>query len=453
MSPGRGTWERRLRLTLGVLAGLTSACGGSQRLEITLRASSQQHPLAGADTVTLSLRDGADRPLAARTVGADSTNLSLDSVPAGTGYQVTLEAASGSLVIARGRSCRFDLGSTTHTVPLYLATVGGFSHVVVEPRIGVGAAVFLDGGTARVAGGAQLATAAFDLPSGRFIDGPDLQTPRSGSLATTLEDGAVLLLGGTPGSFGIELVHDGQTSVLAANFPGDWRDGAAVLLSDGRTIVMGGRREAGGALDTALAILGRSVDLLPVGKLGHPRVRLTATRLGNSPAAPVLVVGGTGASGPVAELELFSPGPDSFTPVAGAMLQTPRSQHTATLLRDGRVLIVGGVDADGQPVAVVEVYDPVAQTLRTIDRLHLARTNHAAALLDDGRVLITGGVGADGKTHAESELFDPALGPEGSFITTEPLLAPRAGHAMVPLCDGTFLIAGGDASAGIYTPY
>ncbi len=440
-----------MKLALACLA--VCACSGPQRLEISLRSSPQQHVLAGADTVTLSLRDGSDRPLVARTVGADSTNLSLDSVSGGANYQVTLEATTGTTVIARGRTCRFALGPATHTVPLYLALVGDFAPVVVEPRLGSGATVFLDGTTARIVGGAQLSTAAYDLPSGRFVDGPDLQTPRSGCLATTLEDGAVLLLGGTSTNFGIELVEDGQTSILAANFPGDWRDGAAVLLSDGRTIAMGGRREAGGALDTALAILGRSVDLQPVGNLLHARVRFTATRLGNSPTAPVLVVGGTGASGPVGELELFSPGPDTFSAVAGTALQIPRSGHTATRLPDGRVLVVGGIDADGQPTAVVEAYDPVTQTMQVIDHLHLARSNHAAVLLNDGRVLVTGGVGADGKAHADSELFDPASGAQGAFISTEPLAMPRAGHGMVGLCDGTFLVAGGEASAEIYTPF
>src|SRR3989442_1491781 len=65
--------------------------------------------------------------------------------------------------------------------------------------------------------------------------------------------------------------------------------------------------------------------------------------------------------------------------------------HTATLLKDGRVLIAGGTDVYGLPRASSELFDPkVNRWARAADMIH-ARARHAATLLSDGSVLVTGG--------------------------------------------------------------
>ena len=43
-------------------------------------------------------------------------------------------------------------------------------------------------------------------------------------------------------------------------------------------------------------------------------------------------------------------------------LAVPRTGHTATALSDGRILITGGRDADGNLVAASEIFDPETQT-------------------------------------------------------------------------------------------
>ena len=71
-----------------------------------------------------------------------------------------------------------------------------------------------------------------------------------------------------------------------------------------------------------------------------------------------------------------------------------RQQHTATLLPDGRVLIAGGYWSDGQKWRVLsstEMYDPADGHVQP-DRLDgCTPSSHTATLLDDGRVLIVGG--------------------------------------------------------------
>ncbi len=78
-------------------------------------------------------------------------------------------------------------------------------------------------------------------------------------------------------------------------------------------------------------------------------------------------------------------------PVVGTpTLQVARQGHTATLLADGRVLIVGGENASG-PVSEAEIFDPALATFSVAAHSLVSRTDHAATLLTDGRVLVTGG--------------------------------------------------------------
>ena len=75
----------------------------------------------------------------------------------------------------------------------------------------------------------------------------------------------------------------------------------------------------------------------------------------------------------------------------GPRLATQRADHTATLLNDGDVLVVGGQQGGGVALATVERYAAAVGTWRTAAPLQKARAGHAATLLLDGRVLVIGG--------------------------------------------------------------
>jgi hypothetical protein len=175
--------------------------------------------------------------------------------------------------------------------------------------------------------------------------------------------------------------------------------------------------------------------------------------IGSGTSLQVLVIGGDGGEGtpPVAEIEVLHPDrtpPDAFTTI-GATLRTARRHHTATVLRSGDVLVVGGTDAAGQPVAGAELVDQVARATTAAGSLARPRSRHAAALLRDGRVLIVGGVDSEGKPVPQVEIFNPAL---GTFVAARPLSVPRAAPSAVELCDGRILVVGGGAGAELYTP-
>jgi len=129
-----------------------------------------------------------------------------------------------------------------------------------------------------------------------------------------------------------------------------------------------------------------------------------------------------------------------------APLGTARQAHTTTLLRDGRVLVVGGYRADGRAIAGAEVCDPVSDAWQAVGRLTRARGKHAAIRLRDGRVLVLGGA-PDGETRTRlraTELFESEIG----RFAPGPML--RIGRyklvdAVARTADGRVVVAG-DAS-------
>jgi hypothetical protein len=177
--------------------------------------------------------------------------------------------------------------------------------------------------------------------------------------------------------------------------------------------------------------------------LATARSTHTATLLADG---RVLIVGGAGAweadnGAPAAEL--FDPATGSFTAVP--MLFGMRAGHTATLLRDGTVLIAGGRKQTTElanPILETERFDPESNTFANAGTLRSYRMNHTATLLRDGRVLLAGG--GDGWGEA-TEIYDPAM-PE-SFVPGPPMAEYRSAHTATLLPGGRVLLTGGISSS------
>jgi len=157
----------------------------------------------------------------------------------------------------------------------------------------------------------------------------------------------------------------------------------------------------------------------------------------------VLICGGTvnaNVGGVLETAEIYDPASGTFSPV-GAMAQA-RQGHTATLLPDGTVLIAGGSKNIGfrSELASAEIYDPVAATFRETGPMTTPREGHSATLLRDGRVLIAGGSANGVTTLASAETYDYR---SGRFISIAPMSVPRETHSATLLKNGTVLIAGG----------
>jgi hypothetical protein len=180
--------------------------------------------------------------------------------------------------------------------------------------------------------------------------------------------------------------------------------------------------------------------LAPFSSLNEPRARHTATLL---PDGRVAIIGGVGTSGGLATAEIYDPATGSTSSLPSP-LPAPLSEHTATLLDDGTVLIAGGRSGSGQPLASALLFDPASLQFRPLPAMTSARTGHSSTLLGDGRVLLAGGDGGAGPL-ASMEIFDPAA---GAFVAAGPLLTARYGHAAVLLSDGRVLFAGGRGAVG-----
>lgn len=440
-------------LLLVVAAGCSSA-----RIDVQLRVPSGDHPLAGAEAVAVTLRDGSGQPLAFSRGPAGAGAIELPHVAGGSGYTVEVDATFGADVLARGRSCRFDVDEAKPpTVPLWFSRIGRFAATAGPDLLRHDAAVFAWDTGALVAGGssdgaALGSTEAYDPLAGRFVAGPALATPRAGARAVALGGGTVLLVGGAAaGAPAIEALTASHTTPEPAGFSPTLVDHAAAASGDGSVIVAGGRVPGGLPTDAAWIVAQAGASVEPLPPMLHARAQLTLTKASGDAFAPLYAIGGVDGAGPVAAIEVFDPAAGLFADT-GIQLATPRAQHTVTRLPSGLLLVAGGVDATGVPLASAEIVDPVTRTARPVAMMRTARTAHAATLLPDGRVLVSGGTGSDGAPLADAEIFDPALGTEGDFVPTTPLDTPRAGHALAPLCDGTFLVVGGASGAEIYNP-
>lgn len=164
------------------------------------------------------------------------------------------------------------------------------------------------------------------------------------------------------------------------------------------------------------------------------RASHTATLLKNG---KVLITGGfVGDESSLTSAETFDPATNAFSR-AGEM-SAERSSHTATLLSNGKVLIAGGFNGDYLDSA--EIYDPATGKFTAAGKMTTARSNHVAVLLNNGKVLLAGGVGTGWTFLANAEVYDPT---SNTFTATGAMTTARESHTVTMLTDGRILITGG----------
>jgi uncharacterized protein (TIGR03437 family) len=183
------------------------------------------------------------------------------------------------------------------------------------------------------------------------------------------------------------------------------------------------------------------------GALSTARSLHTATSLTNG---KVLVVGGINVLSPcctnTGNAELYDPNTGQFSATGNPA--TPRSNHIAVRLHNGKVLIASG---NGAPFSNIlntaELYDPATGQWGAAGNLNVARQSPRATLLLDGRVLVTGGMivvnGAAVFTNT-AEVYDPAT---NAWTPTRAMNAGRVLHTVTLLPNGKVLAAGGSSAA------
>ena len=207
---------------------------------------------------------------------------------------------------------------------------------------------------------------------------------------------------------------------------------------------------------TDLHVRFRNLDSLPAPDLWtEVEARATAAGRQGARARPLalillvlllgLLVGGIAVVGS----GILRPARPAVWTVTGSMVETYRIGHTATLLPDGRVLVLGGAQNFSGlfELATAELYDPHTGTWTSTAPMTDVRWGHTATLLPNGMVLVTGGQpdGGGGESWASAVLFDPA---SGTWEPTAPMLVARTGHTATLLSSGQVLVSGGYNGAG-----
>jgi hypothetical protein len=211
------------------------------------------------------------------------------------------------------------------------------------------------------------------------------------------------------------------------------------LLPDGNVLVTGGLSSTVGGVATAEIYNPDTRTFTPTGNMTVARVHHTATLLNNG---RVLIVGGFNTP---ASSEIYDPLTGAFTATGDMTIGLWGS--AATQLPDGKVLVSTAYDAEypvvpGGPGGYGEVYDPLSSVFNNwsaIPRYYFYW--HTASLLQNGKVLIAGGGDADnGFDIASAGIYEPDT---HSFVATGRMTHSRFLHAATVLLDKTVLITGG----------
>ncbi len=181
----------------------------------------------------------------------------------------------------------------------------------------------------------------------------------------------------------------------------DVRPGGTITPYDDRHVLVAGG-DAGQPSFIAdisngtIAVLGASQEITT------PRAFATATSF----AGGVLIAGGDFGNNPQSDAEIFSSQSGSFTGDS-INLGVPRALQGATLLTNGKILLVGGETNATTLYPSLEVIDPIAKhaTQASLAELVTPRANPTVLTLTSGEVLVAGGVDASGNAVGSLEWF------------------------------------------------
>ncbi len=276
----------------------------------------------------------------------------------------------------------------------------------------------------------------YDPVAGTFRTTGDT-APWSVQSAAPLPDGRVLITGGysPDGTWSVRAeLYDPATETFSATGPMTRpRAGhSAVLLANGKVLLVGGEDFPPYPADVTAEIYDPATGAFAAtgSFIGAGPLAASATLLADG---RVLVIGEyTGLVG------LYDPASGTF----GRTGSSTMAHSSATLLASGKVLLAGGTDEGGWD-SRVDLFDSASETISHAGNMTIQRDDQSATLLGDGTVLLAGG-DRDPSTGT-AELYDPVT---GTFSATGNMLRARLSPAVALLPDGTVLIAGGDGFGG-----
>jgi len=178
--------------------------------------------------------------------------------------------------------------------------------------------------------------------------------------------------------------------------------------------------------------------------------RIAGAATAGLPDGTVIMAGGTVVTGAgtyvTAGVLLYEPGLERFA-AAPYSLPAPRTGMTATVLDDGRVLFLGGMNGSNDPTTTSWVFDPATSSFSIAGAMSLTRIMYQPVLLEDGRVLVIGGytdptdeTSMINTMQKTTEIFDPAT---SSFGSGPNMAKPRVAFTATRLGNAKVIVAGG----------
>jgi hypothetical protein len=328
-------------------------------------------------------------------------------------------------------------------------TVGRFLHTATVLTDGT---VLVAGGIDTL--GAVLNGAEIYVPAAnQFVLLPNRMTRvRADHTATLLPDGRVLIVGGIDGT-GSELasaeVFDPTAGAFqAVDSMGSIRTGHATVSAAAGVFVLGGQSFL--SLPPVYYDDGEQYDPVgdiflsnPLGPFLQARSQHHAFELSNG---RILLVGG--GSGTNLSLEEYDPVSNTSVELSISASAAQVTAHASVLLQDGTALVTGGMQGR-ELISVIPAFDqafvydrtgPVGSRFTDVGPMGHSRRWHSATILTDGRVAVIGGNDKNFENVREAEMYDPV---SSTFITGDTLLTPRYHHRAVRLQDGRVLVTGG----------
>jgi hypothetical protein len=309
----------------------------------------------------------------------------------------------------------------------------------------------------------------YDPATHKFISTGKMTSARAAYTATLLPDGKVLIAGGSKHSEALASaeLYDPVSGTFSPTgsmaIPRVWH--TATLLANGRVLITGGESNQTGITQTAELYDPATGKFASASDMSVARALHYAAALNGG---DVLIVGGVRGAGPnfffsghnyVASADLFDPAKGRFNSLSSPGIGADTvSNGSAVLLANGKVLIAGGID-DRIIVGGARLYDPSLQRFLPTGSMTIERFKHQATRLRDGRVLVTGGIKTfrwPAAAVASAELYDPQ---RGAFVRLPDMTTPRVYHTATLLPTGEVLITGGErgsflgmSSAELYRP-
>lgn len=347
-------------------------------------------------------------------------------------FVLVLILLSSGLIAACGGSDDSDVGiaAMTSTRERHAATLLPNGNVLVS------------GGR-----GSSTLTEIYDPSLGTWSPAGEMAQTRFGHTSVVLSSGLLLVVGGdqmmypawgAPWAMPIDSAElfDSSTNAWSSAGIMTYKHGVGhtgTLLQDGKVLIAGGDIEdvAGSTTERSIVAFSELYDPSTgtwslTGDMTEPRKNHNATLMNDG---SVLVSSGNSS-------EIYDPSTGVWSK-AGEMPNDHGIGSSATLLNDGKVLIAGGGErnVDGSPMAVshVDIYDPGTGQWSSASNMATAELDHTATLLVDGKLLIVG--------PSSAQTYDPDT---DTWALVGDMSENRGStHAATLLKDNTVLITGG----------